>query len=375
MSNVEIKAEPAAAARSFLRFAKRDSPWDTETPIREELFSVERLQTHARSLALAQPVASPTTRGLPLAPRLAKNGEALLSAYQSIVKAIDEGRALTPAAEWLIDNYHLVEKQIRQIQMDLPPGYYRQLPKLVTGPFAGYPRVFGIAWAFVAHTDSCFEAEILVSYINAYQEIQPLTIGELWAVSITLQIVLIENLRRLAQRITQSRIARHEADAIADRLLGVGGQAAEPASKVFAGRGAGPLPEEFAVQLVHRLRDQDPKFTPALAWLDERLARQDLTADSAVREVHRSQGAANVTRPQHRDQLASHLRGRLEGIVRALLSGRQRSWRWRALSRTWTFQLALSTAPRSRNWRGGRAATNWISRTSRRPRRASQIPR
>ena len=240
MSNVEIKAEPAAAARSFLRFAKRDSPWDTETPIREELFSVERLQTHARSLALAQPVASPTTRGLPLAPRLAKNGEALLSAYQSIVKAIDEGRALTPAAEWLIDNYHLVEKQIRQIQMDLPPGYYRQLPKLVTGPFAGYPRVFGIAWAFVAHTDSCFEAEILVSYINAYQEIQPLTIGELWAVSITLQIVLIENLRRLAQRITQSRIARHEADAVADRLLGVGGQAGEPASKVFAGRGAGP---------------------------------------------------------------------------------------------------------------------------------------
>jgi cyclic beta-1,2-glucan synthetase len=259
------------------------------------LFSVERLQTHARSLALAQPIASRTIRGLPLASRLARNGEVLLSAYQSIVKAIDEGRALTPAAEWLIDNYHLVEKQIRQIRMDLPPGYYRQLPKLVTGPFAGYPRVFGIAWAFVAHTDSSFESDILVSYINAYQEIQPLTIGELWAVSITLQIVLIENLRRLAQRITLSWIARREADAIADRLLGVSGQAAEPASKVFAGRGAGPLAEEFAVQLVHRLRDQDPKFTPALAWLDERLARQNLTADSAVREVHRSQGAANVT--------------------------------------------------------------------------------
>ena len=339
------------------------------------MFSVERLQTHARSLALAQPVASPTTRGLPLAPRLAKNGEALLSAYQSIVKAIDEGRALTPAAEWLIDNYHLVEKQIRQIQMDLPPGYYRQLPKLVTGPFAGYPRVFGIAWAFVAHTDSCFEAEILVSYINAYQEIQPLTIGELWAVSITLQIVLIENLRRLAQRITQSRIARHEADAVADRLLGVSGQAAEPASKVFAGRGAGPLSEEFAVQLVHRLRDQDPKVTPALAWLDERLARQDLTADSAVREVHRSQGAANVT---------------VRNIVTSLRVISEVDWRELferfclvdgAFMPESSFQgnglfnpHALPHA-RSRNWRGGRAATNWISRASRRPRRASQIPR
>jgi cyclic beta-1,2-glucan synthetase len=259
------------------------------------LFSVERLETHARSLAVAQIVAAKATRGLPLSARLADNGAVLLSAYRSIVAAIDEGRAITPASEWLIDNYHLVEKQVRQISTDLPPGYYRQLPKLVTGPFAGYPRVFGLAWAFVAHTDSSFDSDIFVAYIKAYQEVQPLTIGELWAVSMTLQIVLIENLRRLAQQITVSRTVRREADGLADRLLGVGGRDPEPASIVFAGRIAGPLPEAFAVQLVHRLREQDPKFTPALAWLDERLAKQETTADSAVREVHRSQGAANVT--------------------------------------------------------------------------------
>ena len=256
---------------------------------------MERLESHAKSLAIAQTVAPHATRGLPLAGRLADNSVVLLSAYRSIVKAIDDGRAITPAGEWLIDNYHLVERQIREVSTDLPPGYYRQLPKLVSGPFAGYPRVFGMAWAFVAHTDSCFDSDILVSYVKAYQEVQSLTIGELWAVSITLQIVLIENLRRLAQQITLSRTARHEADNLADRLLGVSGRAAEPASVVFAGRGAQPLSEAFAVQLVHRLRDQDPKFTPALAWLDEQLAKQGLTADSAVREVHRSQGAANVT--------------------------------------------------------------------------------
>ncbi len=295
MSNLELTAEPAIPTRGFRGFSRKASPWDNERPIREELFSVERLEAHAKSLAIAQTVASHAIRGLPLAVRLADNGVVLLSAYRSIVKAIDDGRVITPAAEWLIDNYHLVEKQIREVSTDLPPGYYRQLPKLITGPFAGYPRVFGMAWAFVAHTDSCFDSDILVSYVNAYQEVQSLTIGELWAVSITLQIVLIENLRRLAQQITLSRTARHEADNLADRLLGVSGRAAEPASVVFAGRGAQPLSVAFAVQLVHRLRDQDPKFTPALAWLDERLAKQGLTADSAVREVHRSQGAANVT--------------------------------------------------------------------------------
>ena len=211
------------------------------------------------------------------------------------MKATDEGRATTPAAEWLIDNYHLIERQIRQISMDLPPSYYRQLPKLGSGPFAGYPRVFGMAWAFVAHTDSSFDANILISFINAYQTIQPLMIGELWAASITLEVVLIENLRRLAQEITQSRVARHEADGVADRLLGVSGRDAEPASIVFADQDAGSLSEAFAVQLVHRLRDQDPKVTPALAWLDERLSKQDMTADAAVREVQRSHGAANVT--------------------------------------------------------------------------------
>ena len=294
MSLSALKGE-AAPPRRFPRSSGPESPWDTEEPIREELLSVERLESHARSLALAQPVAARSTRGSPLAPRLADNSAVLLAAYRLIVQEIDEGRSITPAAEWLIDNYHLVEKQIRQIKMELPPGYYRQLPKLVAGPLETYPRVFGIAWAFVAHTDSCFDAEILTSAINAYQTIQPLKIGELWAVSITLQIVLIENLRRLAQQITRSRAARRDADVAADRLLGMSGHKAEPASVVFAGRGAAPLEEAFAVQLVHRLRDQDPKFTPALAWLDRRLARQNLTAESAVREVHRNEGAANVT--------------------------------------------------------------------------------
>ena len=295
MPTIETISPSVGASRRWPVFSKAPSPWDDEKPIREELFGFERLQSHARSLAVAQKVADKPSRGRPLAGRLADNGAVLLKAYRSIVAATDDGHAITPAAEWLIDNYHLVEKQLRQIGADLPPGYYRQLPKLVSGPFAGYPRVFGIAWAYVAHTDSCFDVEILVAFIEAYQEIQPLTIGELWAASITLQIVLIENLRRLAKQITTSRAVRREADGLADRLLGAGGRAPEAASTVFAGRPDSPLPDAFAVQLVHRLRDQDPKFTPALAWLDERLAKQDMTADTVVREVHRSQGAANVT--------------------------------------------------------------------------------
>jgi len=134
--------------------------------------------------------------------RFQRSEKALLSAYRSIATAVDEGRGITPAAEWVLDNYHVVEEQIREVREDLPPGFYRQLPKLAEGPFAGFPRVFGIAWAFVAHTDSRFDPEFLRHFVRAYQEVAPLTIGELWAVAITLRIVLVENLRRLAASAT-----------------------------------------------------------------------------------------------------------------------------------------------------------------------------
>jgi len=284
----------SAILRAFGR-ASQAAPWDNEESIRAELFSIERLEQHAASLAAAQPVTARPVTGRSLAARLRDNESVLLEAYRATADSVGEGRAITPAAEWLLDNYHLVEEQIREIRDDLPSGYYRQLPKLATGPFAGYPRVLGVAWAFVAHTDSRFDPEMLRRFVRAYQRVQPLTIGELWAVAITLRIVLVENLRRGARRIVTSRAARQEADALADRLLDVNAQPAEPIRSVFQHYEQGPLPGAFAVQLVQRLRDQDPKVTRALMWLEERLAAQGTTADQIVHDEHQRQGATNVT--------------------------------------------------------------------------------
>ncbi len=269
--------------------------WNDEQILREEIFSIERLEEHARSLAAAQQVTRQPGLGRSLGARLRNNEKALLASYRATARAVDEGRGITPAAEWVLDNYHVVEEQIREIREDLPQGFYRQLPKLATGPFAGFPRVFGLAWAYVAHTDSRFEPETLRRFVRAYQQIEPLTIGELWAVAITLRIVLVENLRRVAQRIGTSRAAREDADALADRLLGVNGQRAEPnALKAWKNR-SGQLAPAFAVQLVQRLRDQDPAVTPALVWLESCLQAQSLSPEQLVQDEHQRQGASNVT--------------------------------------------------------------------------------
>jgi cyclic beta-1,2-glucan synthetase len=271
------------------------SPWNSDEILRAELFSVERLEQHAQSLATAQQVTSRPTPRRSLGARLRDNESALLAAYRAIAAATGEGRAITPAAEWLLDNYHLVEEQIREIRQDLPPSFYRLLPKLGGGPFDGYPRVLGVAWAFIAHTDSRFDPESLRSFVRAYQRVQPLTIGELWAVAITLRIVLVENLRRAAARIVTSRAARQEADGLADRILGVNGYSTEPDALARREVGGASFSPAFAVQLVQRLRDQDPTVTPALRWLQERLGAQGTTADKTVRDEHQRQGASNVT--------------------------------------------------------------------------------
>jgi cyclic beta-1,2-glucan synthetase len=271
------------------------APWDSDELIRAELFSIERLEEHAASLAVAQQVITRAAARHSLGARLRDNEVILLSAYRGIAASVAEGHLITPAAEWLLDNYHVVEEQIREIREDLPPSYYRLLPKLAAGPLRGYPRVFGLAWAFIAHTDSRFDPEALRRFVRAYQQVQPLSIGELWAVAITLRIVLIENLRRAAKRIISNRDARAEADSIADRLLGVDGETGDPdvLSRLDPG-GTGFLPA-FIVQLVLRLRDQDPRVTPAVQWLERHLSMQGQSPEQLVHDEHQKQGASNVT--------------------------------------------------------------------------------
>ncbi|HYO15258.1 MAG TPA: glucoamylase family protein, partial [Thermoanaerobaculia bacterium] len=266
---------------------------DLPEPIREELWGVERLELHAARLAEVQRVRH-ERRGDPLlAPRVKDNGRVLLESYRGLAAAIRSERAVTPAAEWLVDNFHLVEEQLREIREDLPPGFYRELPRLASGPLQGYPRVYAIAYHFVAHTDSLFEAEALRRFVLAYQTLEPLTIGELWAVVISLRVVLVENLRRLAERMVRARAAREQAGRLADDLLGVE-RPAEPLEplRLFE---TGTLDVAFAVELLGRLRGQDPEVTPALGWLDRRLAEQGTTADEIVALEHQRQTAMNAT--------------------------------------------------------------------------------
>ena len=267
----------------FVAFSRQTSPWLDASPIREEMFGPERLADHAESLARAQCIAARPRRVLNLRSRLKHNADVLLEAYRYNGAVLVKGQPVTLAAQWLLDNYHLVEDQLAQIALDLPSGYYRLLPKAAAGPFAGYPRVLELAWGYVAHTDSLISGPVLRRFVQAYQHVQPLTIAELWAVAITLRIVLVENMGRLAVQISNAHALRTAADDLID--------AAAPTLPDASME----LPEIFAAQMAKRLRGRDPSETPLLVWLEDRLHRQGTTLDDVVTRAHARQGASNVT--------------------------------------------------------------------------------
>ena len=247
-----------------------------EEPIHDELYSVERLEQYAAALAAEHRVYAGRRRGRRLLPALERNGHLLVAAYHALAEAVRDERTISPAAEWLVDNFHIVEEQLREIREDLPAGYYYELPKLSAGELADYPRIYAVALALIAHTDSRLDAETLRRFVRAYQQTTPLTIGELWAVAITLRLALVENLRRLATRIVAARVAREEADALADQLLEAVERQPESLTALLAGRlgRREDLDRAFVVQLTQRLRDQDPALMRVFGWLERRLQKQ-----------------------------------------------------------------------------------------------------
>ena len=274
--------------------------WQDPHAIRADLFGTERLEHHAISLATEHRVAVVRGSGRWLSRRLKDNAAALLAAYQESAASLRAGHAITPAAEWLLDNFHTVDAQLRQIKADLPPDYYHQLPKLQDGPFAGYPRVLELAWAYVAHTDSLFSAAILTRFVQAYQTVHPLTIGELWAIAITLRIVMIENMRRLSMQIVAAQQVRLQADQMVDRVLSGSPGGLTVVETLLAGltkaaaHGA-IAPDIFCAQIAKRLRGADPSETPLLGWLQDRLQKSGSSIEAIVMTAQHRQGASNIT--------------------------------------------------------------------------------
>ena len=142
---------------------------------------------------------------------MTRNEGVLVAAGELLKAAVTASHGIAPAGEWLLDNFHLIEEQVRTAKRHLPKAYSRELPRLLEGPSAGLPRVYDIALETIAHGDGRVDPESLTRFVAAYLAVMPLKLGELWAIPIMLRLALIENLRRVAIDAARGDVGRDAA--------------------------------------------------------------------------------------------------------------------------------------------------------------------
>ncbi len=204
--------------------------------------------------------------------------------YRTLATDVRTGRFVVSAGDWLLDNFHLVTSEIVQIRRNLPRTYYRTLPTLASREHAGHARIYAIAVELIRYSDSRLERHQLTRFLNSYQRVTPLTIGELWAWPSMLKLALVENLRRLAEEMMAARAERLAADQYVGTADNPGQAPPVPA-----------LTDAFIVQLLHRVREYGLRLSPIHITIDDHLATRQTTAEQTIRSEHQRQGVAQVS--------------------------------------------------------------------------------
>ncbi|MCR4308755.1 MAG: cyclic beta 1-2 glucan synthetase [Deltaproteobacteria bacterium] len=267
-----------------------------EPPLRSELFSSEQMKQHGKTLAGSHKLGP---RGIwdRLLTRLAENERVLTGACNLLTSAVDANRRIAPAGEWLLDNFYLIEEEIRTAKRHLPKGYSRELPRLLDGPSAGLPRVYDIAHEAISHGDGRVDPESLSGFVASYQKVTVLTLGELWAIPIMLRLALIENLRRVGARVVAGSIARDLAARWAEQMMEIAEK--DPKSLILLtadmARSNPPMVSSFVAEFARRLQGQSTALALPLTWIEQRLSESGRTIEQMVRSENQQKAADQVS--------------------------------------------------------------------------------
>ena len=298
-----MKTSSKTVLRSLLQLLAlfRRNDWmskytSEEPPLRSELLSADQMEQHGKTLAGTHQLSTGNPPDRLLA-RLAENEGILIEVIDLLTTVVQVSRRIAPAGEWLLDNFYLIEEQIRTAKRHLPRGYSQELPRLAHGPSAGLPRVYDIALEAISHGDGWVDPKSLTRFVAAYQKITALKLGEMWAIPIMLRLALIENLRRVAAQIAVGTIDRNLADSWAEQMMEVTEKDPKSLILVIAdmARSNPPISSSFVAELARRLQGQSPALALPLNWIEQRLSESGLTIEQLVQSETQIQAADQVS--------------------------------------------------------------------------------
>ena len=267
-------------------------------PIRGEVLGLERLGERARAVARGHhllPAQKQRGSG-PLLLRLEDTKAVLDRVYQELNRGAESGLDISPAGDWLLDNFYIVQEHIREIRTSLPKSYYDELPKLSTGALTGYPRAYEVAIELIAHTEGHLDLDNITLFVREYQTVTPLRMGELWAIPTMLRLGLVENIRRMALRVAARLQEVESADRAATRLR----EASEESQQALAAALAAfvddhpPFTPTWVARFLQQVRSYQTNFTP-LIWLEQWIAEDGPSAEEAATRSNRRVALTQVT--------------------------------------------------------------------------------
>lgn len=263
------------------------------------MFQADLLKQDAKELSRRHSFTYRNKDILPVKPRLEEAREILTKAYKVLATSVKQNKDITPAAEWLIDNFYIIQEQIVQVENDFPIGYQRNLPHLSSGSNSGMPRVYDLVQNLSLHTDNVIDIEDLTRYVQSYQEELPLRVGELWAIPVMVRLVLIRHLALKANRILERRDIRSDIQDLVTRLLEQ--DTDEPGSVLrrviewLDGRRDSYDDRLHYVELAHQLQGAGLISEEEKKWFEYRLRSHNTTLNEALRDEAQRQSKLQVS--------------------------------------------------------------------------------
>ncbi|SFD59497.1 Cellobiose phosphorylase [Chitinophaga sp. CF118] len=269
---------------------------DIEEPFRSELYSSDQMNRHGQVVARSHKLMKRNVSDL-LLKRLDNNEKILLEVRNLLVESIRSGKTITPAGEWLLDNFYLIEEQVVIAKKHLPKGYSEGLPYLAEGISAGMPRVYDIVLEIIAHSDGRVDVKSLSSFIVSYQTHSVLALGELWAIPIMLRLAVIENLRRVSGKIALDMIDRDMADYWSEKMMTIVTE--EPGNLILTiadmVRSKPALTGPFVAAFTRTLQGKGPVLALPLNWMEQQLSGMGVNSNDLVRQENQKQAADQVS--------------------------------------------------------------------------------
>ncbi len=298
---MKLKLIPAAHElisnmRGFFQTGNTKPSYLNEEPLRAELFSSEQLERFGKSLATTHKLDIKHSHDH-LLKRLADNEIILQEVRKLLTDSIKRKYQITPAGEWLIDNFYLIEEHIRIAQTHLPKNYSEDLPQLSDGASVGVARIYNIVLQIISHTDGRVDIESLSRFVKAYQTVTNLKLGELWAIPLMLRLALIENIRRVSARIAIDSVDKNLADYWAGQMIEKMEKDPKNLILVIAdmARSDPPMESAFVSELIRQLRGKGPDLAMPLNWIEMQLSESGLTSTELVNAENQKQAADQVS--------------------------------------------------------------------------------